>query len=185
MRKTALVSLLVIFVGIPAALAQQKNAVSVFLSEPWIGFSSGSGAQGSAGVGISFARMFTPTVSAQLAIGSEGAHTYPYVVGANGSIIPVERRSFRIFPVDLTVQYHFLNDTRWKPFIGAGAHYVGAPNVGSEFGYQNHLGGLIVGGTTFRIDRSFGIVLEGKSVLGNREPYDRVFRTVIGLDWHF
>lgn len=129
--------------------------------------------------------MLKPNLSIQLAIASERAETYPYIVNPTGTFTTVPPVSFRIYPVDLTVRYHFLNDTRWKPYIGAGAHYEAAPHVGPEFRYQNHLGPLLVGGTAFEITRSFGLVLDGKAVFGDHEPYDRALRSTVGFDWRF
>lgn len=185
MRKHGLGSLLVFLVAIPAAFAQQPNQLSVFLSNPWIGYGSPSGVKASSGIGLSFARMFTPRVSAQLAVASEAARTYPYIVTTQGDIASVTSRSFHVYPVDLTVRYHFLNDTRWKPFLGLGDHYVGAPNVGSEFGYRNHLGGLLIGGSEFQIGRSFGLLLDGRAVFGKHEPYDVSSRVNVGFNWRF
>ena len=168
-----------------AASAQQRNELSFFASNPGLGYSSTGGTNASAGLGIAFDRMFTPRVSAQLSIASEQHRTYPYVVAPNGSFQQVTPRSFQTYPIDLAVHYHFLKDSRWQPYLGLGAHYVSAPHVGSQFGYQNHLGPEIVGGTVFRIGPSFGIVLDGKVTLGDREHYDPSFRPSVGFTWRF
>jgi hypothetical protein len=100
-------------------------------------------------------------VSAQLSISSEQHRTYNYVVDQIGFVNFVTPSSFRSRPIDLAVRYRVLNDPRWQPYRGLGAHYVRAPNVDSEFGYQSHLGPEIV---EHRIStrRSLGIVLDGK-----------------------
>jgi outer membrane protein W len=182
--RTLVITLLTLLLA-SAASAQQKNELSFFATNPGLSYSSKDGANASAGVGIAFDRMFTPRVSAQLSIASEQHHTYPYVVAPNGSIQQVTPRSFQTVPIDLAVQYHFLNDTHWQPYLGLGAHYVSAPHVGSQFRYQNHLGPEIAGGTVFRIGRSLGIVLDGKIALGDREHYDPSFRPSVGFTWRF
>jgi outer membrane protein W len=168
-----------------SAFAQQKNTVAVFVTNPGINIRSTSGTNVSSGIGLAFSRTFTPRISGELAIASESHRTYPYIVGPNGSIVPVAPRGFRSYPIDATVRYHFANETRWKPFVGIGAHYIGAPRVGSEFRYQNHFGPEIVGGTVFQIGRSIGIVLDAKVYVGDREQYDTPFRPSIGLNWRF
>jgi hypothetical protein len=91
---------------------------------------------------------------------------------------------FRTYPIDLTARYRFVNDTRWKPFIGAGARYVAAPHVDSMFGYTNRLSPELVGGVVFQL-RHLGIVVDGKALLADHEYYDSAFKTAVGLNWRF
>ena len=181
MRKLLLLAL---FAFSSSAFAQQKNAFSIFVTD-WQFSRDTRGSHANAGAGIAFDRMLTPRFSAELAIASERHHTYPYIVNTNGLFQEVTPRAFRIYPVDLAVRYHFLNETRWKPFIGVAAHYVGAPHVGSEFRYQNHFGPEIVGGTVVQLGRSFGLVLDGKIYIGDREHYVYPFKPSFGLLWRF
>ena len=169
----------------PAAFAQQKNEFTVFLTDARISYSSQSGTEASTSFGIAFDRVLTPRISAQLAIGSERHHTYSYVVEPNGSFRQVTPSGFRTYPIDLAVRYQFLTDTRWKPDLGLGARYVAAPRVGSEFRYRDHFGPEIVGGTAFQFTRSFGLVLDGRIYVGDREHYDSQFKPSFGLLWRF
>lgn len=88
---------------------------------------------------------------------------------------------FRTYPIDFTLHYRF-DDTRWKPYIGAGARYVAAPHVDSMFGYTNRLTPEVVGGVVFQM-RHLGIFADGKVNLGDHEYYDPVFKTAIGVSW--
>ena len=164
---------------------QQKNEFSVFLTDSNIGYSSNRGTFGSTSYGLAFDRTLTPRLSAQVSIGFERHHTYNYFVTPGGGFQQITPLAFHTHPIDLAVRYHFLNDTRWKPYLGLGARYVRQPNVGSEFRYQNHLGPEIVGGTAFQFTRSFGLVLDGKLYLGDREHYDAQFKPSFGLLWRF
>lgn len=164
-----------------ALFAQPKDELSVFASR----YTEGIRNSNSVSLGVAFDRMLTPRISAQLWIASEHHYTYPYVVEPNGSFRQVARVRFHTIPIDLTVQYHFLNDTAWKPFVGVGARYVGAPKVSSAFRYQNHLGPEIVGGTAFQITRRFGLRADGKIYFGDREHYDDQLKTSLGLFWRF
>lgn len=184
MRKAAVILFSMLIAS--AAIAQQKkNDFSVFVTDAGFGWSSGRGTTASASYGIAFDRMLTQQFSAQLAIGSEGHRTYSYIVNPTGTFQAVDPVHFRTYPIDLAVRYQFLDESRWKPYVGLGARYVAAPNVSSDFRYKNHIGPEIVGGTSFQIRRSFGLVLDGKLYLGDHEQYDSNFKPSFGLLWRF
>ena len=83
MRKAAVILFSMLIAS--AAIAQEKkNDFSVFVSR---------GTTASASYGIAFDRMLTPQFSAQLAIGSEGHWTYPYIVNPTGTFRPVCHQS--------------------------------------------------------------------------------------------
>ncbi len=184
MRKPVFLVIALLVIA-PAAFAQQKNDVYILVNGPasLAGGSAGTRAEG--GIGVSFARLFTPRISGQLSLSYEQRSSYPYVVNANGSITQVTPATLHTFPIDATARYHLFDDSRWKPYLGAGFRYVGAPSADSRFGYQSHLNPEIVGGTIFQIRPSIGIVLEGKQLLGNREPYDPSFKASAGVSWRW
>ena len=164
-------------------LGQQKQTFSVFLtdatshdkgSNPWPG-----------GVGISFERMFAERLSLQGAIAWERHRSYPYIVNPDGTFTLVPRENLRTIPIEVSARYHWLNETRWKPFLGIGAHYVAAPDTRADFRYQSHVDGLLDGGTLFMLTPQFGLLLEGRSILGDREPYDPAFKIAAGVSWRF
>lgn len=167
------------------ALAQQKQSLSIFVSDLSYTKRSTDNGQWGGGVGVAFERMFSERLALQGAIAYERHRTYPYLVEDDGSITQVEARRLNIVPIDLTARYHFVNDTRWKPYIGLGAHYVAAPNVDRRFRYQNHLDGAVDGGTTFLLTPSFGLLLNARMLVGDREPYDEQFKISAGLSWRF
>jgi hypothetical protein len=77
--------------------------------------------------------------------------------------------SFRTYPIDLTARYRWVNETRWKSYLGVGARYVAAPHVDSMWGYTNRVTPEIVGGVLFTF-RHFGIVADGKVLWGPTRP---------------
>ena len=115
---------------------------------------------------------------------SERHQSYPYVVSPTGAFVPIDAVRFHTYPIDFSVRYHWVNDTRWKPFVGVGVRYVAAPDV-KAFGYQNHFGPEIVGGTAFQITKSLGVVADGKAYVGDHEPYDQPWKVGFGLAWRF
>lgn len=168
-----------------AAIGQQKNEFQVFVSNLAVSWTSNDGTHGSAGFGVAYNRVITPNFSAQIAVATQHNDTYPYVVNPDGSFRNVNSVGFNTYPIDLTARYDFVNDTRWKPYLGGGLRYVAAPNVDSSFGYQNHLGIEAVGGTEFRITRTFGLFLDGKINSGKHEFYDEPFKSSFGVLWKF
>src|SRR5712692_2250529 len=167
MRKPALLTVLLI-AFVPAAFAQQRNNFTVFISNLGV-YSASQHTHWYSDYGAALDTAFTPRLSAQLSVTSEHHRTYPYVVDSSGYINQVDPVGFHTYPIDLTGRYHFITDSRWKPFLGAGLRYVAAPHVDSQFGYQNHLTPEAVGGVIFQMQR-IGIVSEGKQLLGDREP---------------
>jgi hypothetical protein len=164
------------------ALAQQ-NEVALFISnlQP---------DRGGGGYGVSFHRTWTPRFSTGISIAAEE----PAVVGCVGSILTqltCTEVDLRTYPVDLTGRFHFINDTRWKPYIGAGVRYVAAPDVTPEEvqllreSYSDQLNPEIVGGLVFRVTPSFAINAEVKGLFRNPEDYDSLFKASAGVSWRF
>jgi hypothetical protein len=55
----------------------------------------------------------------------------------------------------------------------------------SQFRYRSHFGPEIDGGTVFQLNRSFGLVLDGRIYFGDHEHYDHQFKPSFGLSWRF
>jgi outer membrane protein W len=182
MRKSRLFVIVLILVA-PAVFAQRENNFSVFLNQFGLQ-ESNQGRHWYTSYGAAFESSFTPRFSAQISIGAERHSSFPYVVDETGYINQVTPVKFRTYPIDLTARYRFVNETRWKPYIGAGARYVAAPHVDSMFGYTNRVTPELVGGVVFQL-RHLGIVADGKVLLGDHEYYDSVFKTSLGLNWRF
>ena len=177
--------LIVLLLAVPGLYAQQapRNTFSVFLSD-LAGASSGGHTRWYGNYGAALESSLTPHWSAQISVTSERHHTYPYFVDEVGFINEVTPVGFHTYPIDLTGRYHFLTDSRWKPFIGAGLRYLGRPNVDSQFRYQSHLTPEVTGGVVLQFNR-FGIAFEGKQLVGDRVPYDSLFKAAAGLNWRF
>jgi outer membrane protein W len=167
------------------AHAQQRHTISFFLSDVIQSQTDRHTEQWPSGFGVAFERMFAPRWSVRGSVAVERHHSYPYVVEDNGAITLVDRVRLQTVPIEVTARYHWLNDTRWKPYLGLGAHYVAAPNADRRFRYQNHLDGEINGGTLFMLNPAFGVMLEGRVLAGDREPYDQPFKVSLGVSWRF
>ena len=185
MRVPALV-FLTMFLVASAAWAQPVNEVSLFLSNvSSLSYSSSDELRWYTGVGVGYSRMIRPNVSAQLAVAMEEHRTYPYFVGPTGDILPVQPHDIRTYPVHLAARYHWVNDTRWKPYLGLGLRYVAAPDVDSRFRFEDKLNAEAVGGVQFLVKPEFGIELEARQLAGDREHYDQLFKLSVGVNWRF
>jgi len=174
----------IVAVALPLA-AQQTQTASFFLSDVMQNQTDRKTGQWPSGFGASYERMLGPRWSVQGAVALEHHRSYPYIVEDDGSITFVDRERLQTVPIDLTARYHWLNDTRWKPFLGVGAHYVAAPNADARFRYHSHVDGEINGGTLFMFTPAFGAMLDGRVIVGTREPYDQPFRVSFGASWRF
>jgi hypothetical protein len=182
MRRAAF---LVILINSLATVAfGQHNQLSVFFSQ------SESKFHASHGYGAAFNRTWTPRFSTGIAVGVED----PVVAFCVGGILSPQRCSevtMRTYPVDLSGRFHFLNDTRWKPYIGLGLRYLGAPDLTPQamlvvgHPYSDHVNPQMIGGLEFLIKPSFGITAEVKGLFGNPEDYDSVLKISGGLSWRF
>jgi outer membrane protein W len=163
----------------------QQQTFSLFLSDVMQTRTDRVTESWPSGFGASYERMLAPRWSVQGAIAVERHSSYPYVVEDNGSITLVDPSRLRTVPIDVTARYHWPNDTRWKPYLGFGAHYVAAPNADARFRYRNHLDAELEGGTLFMFNRSLGLMLDGRVLGGDREPYEQPFKVSFGLSWRF
>jgi len=182
MPKPRLLVILLLLLA-PSAFAQRENNFSVFLYQAGVA-TSDNNRHWYSNYGAAFESSLTRHFSAQFSVGSEQHSSRPYVVDETGYINQVPAVRFRTYPIDLTARYRFVNDTRWKPYIGAGARYVSAPHVDSMFGYSNRWTPEVTGGVIYQL-RHLGIVVDGKALLGDHEYYDSVFKTSFGVSWRF
>ena len=183
MRKSSLFVIALLFMA-PAAFAQVKHSVSAFFNGAGVGTTRSGDRNWYAEYGLGYDAAFTPHWSAAISVGSEHHSSRGYVVDETGFINEVPSVSFRTNPIDLTGRFHFVNETRWKPYIGAGARYVAAPHVDSMFGYTNRWTPEAVGGVVFQL-KHLGILAEAKVLAGDHEYYDSAVKTSLGLSWRF
>jgi outer membrane protein W len=182
MRRLAFVT--VLLNSLATAAFAQSNQLSIFFNQ-----SAGS-VHTHHGYGAALIHLWTPRFSTGIAAAVED----PVVGICVGGILTPEKCTdikVRTYPVDLTGRFHFLNDTRWKPYIGLGARYVGAPHLTSQqllvvgHSYSDHVSAEFIGGLEFLFKPSFGLTAEVKGLLRNSEDYDSAFNFSGGLNWHF
>src|SRR5437879_5422130 len=125
MRKSMLVAASLLFVT-ASALAQHSsptNSVSVFVSDPTL-FHTSSGTNFDAAYGAAFDHMFNNHISGELSVTRQPIRRYVTTLSTAGMPSSFSNYRDELYPIDANLFYHFLNDSRWKPFLGAGLRYV-------------------------------------------------------------
>ena len=178
------------------ALAQQTQ-ITVFTSN--LGYAESAGnSQWSGGIGLALSRSWSSRWATELAVATE-EHRGTYTQYVPAYLVPVtERRSFRVFPVDLVTQYRFTNDTRWTPYITGGVRYVAGPQRNDKIvlGSAGSNGGFAFGGdrtsaqigigTSLRITPHAGLRFDVNRLLRSDDVnYDPLTRVSIGVSWKF
>jgi outer membrane protein W len=128
------------------------------------------------GLGLALSRAITPRWSAELRVAEE-RHL--------GSLVSdSERRTLRVFPVDLLTEYRFSNSSRWTPYVNAGVRYVAEPAGRSLYG--DRIDGQIGVGTSLRITPRFGLRFDVNGLLRSRDVYfDPLIRPSLGVTWRW
>lgn len=151
------------------------------------------------GIGVAFSHAWNARWSTEGSITFDRHHmnTTRFVSSAPFT----DREGVNTMPADLMMRFHFPNDSRWQPYVAAGAHYVASPDVAvASFdgipnenglfpvtvrGYPNRLSAQAGLGTTFRITPRFGLQFDVKRLLSRDEavPFDPKTRASFGLRW--
>ena len=132
----------------------------------------------STGYGLAFNEMWTRRFSTQFAFSSENVEV---CLGGAFLQTPCKRMDVTTHPFEASARYQFVNDTRWKPWIGGGLRYVRSPVEE----YDDHVDGQIVGGVEFLVTPAFGVTLDAKQRVTTSDPYDPLSTIALGLNWRF
>lgn len=109
---------------------------------------------------IDISYFFTPNIAAELIL------TYPqkHNVYLDGNRIG----SFKHLPPTLTVQYHFMPNAQFSPYVGAGINYTRISSVkllnGGADLENNSFGLALQAGVDFKLDKNWSLNLDIKKV---------------------
>lgn len=193
------------------AFAQDAGKTQLSVTTSNLGFGESNGqSQWSGGFAVALSRAWSPRWSTELSVAAE-RHKGLYTMFEQqafqpiGTVVPITvKRSFRVFPVDLTTQYRFTNSSRWTPYLFGGVRYVAAPagnnssaaiptssgafmpvTAGFMFG-GDRTSAEIGAGTSLRITPHFGLRFDATRLLRSNEVnYDPRLRTAFGVSWKF
>lgn len=167
------------------ATAQQSNRITVFASDVGRISSDYFGAHWTGGGGVALNHFWSPRFSTELAAAAERDYRGFVLFNFDGSVRERSQTGYTTYPIDLLAQYHFQNDTRWKPYLGFGAHYSPRPRI-----FPRELSANVApqlnGGVVFNLNSRFGIALDGRLVPHrDAADWDPMFRTSAGLTWRW
>ncbi len=111
---------------------------------------------------------FTPHIAAELIL------TYPqkHSVSITSGPLAESVGSFKHLPPTLTLQYHFLPEGQFRPYVGAGLNYTRISSVnlrsdiaGATLGLESHsVGGALQAGIDIKLARSLFLNLDVKKL---------------------
>lgn len=166
---------------------QPKNDFQIFVyaSNVGITWTDTRGTTVDSGFGFAVSKFVTPHVSMELAVNSQKWYEYePYYNGPE--IFPrYHRYGHQTYPISLDGQYHFFNDSRWKPYLGAGLRYVHA--TARSFEISDRYRPEITGGVEFMMTPHVSLRFDGKQEIQSHggPAYDPLSRVAVGVGWHF
>jgi outer membrane protein W len=184
--RRALLFLAVCLITLPLAAQQSPDKplrVSLLATDITYTESDSTGSNLDTGFSIGLQYQFTPRWSAEASYGRE-EHTASWATYHGPTFVEVERRTVTSQPFEFTGQFNFANDSRWKPYIGAGARYISKPDDGTPRS-ETQLAPLVTAGVHFQITPTFSLRAEGKGKIGDDRYYDSQIKTAIGIGWRF
>ena len=166
--------------ALPLVAQDKTNRLSVFVTDPGFGFSEGNGSSWDGGLGVAFEKRFGMRWSGEVAVGRE-----EYT--ASGIFPGSLQYDVVSYPVDVTARYHFGNSyLRWRPYLGAGAHWVNGPDtpVGP---LDDRFSPVVIGGLDFNMTERWSLRADAKHLVRDdaSEPYDETLKISIGAGFRF
>jgi outer membrane protein len=167
MKINAIVGLVVVLTVLP--LAAQSNSVGVWYSTAQIDDTEGLTFDDAKGDALSFNHFWTPSLSTEFAIHSLRSKAG---VDVDGQRV-LSAGKLKLRPITADVQWHFLRDSRFSPYVGAGVAYVLADDLSSEDFDLAGIGTVDIGneftwnanaGLDIWVYRSFGVAIDGKYI---------------------
>lgn len=170
------------------AFAQPRNSFSVFYNgaQPWgnTGFRFIEG-----GPGLAFNHAFSPVFSMELSAARENYTIARERTIVDGTAVFTSFATTHTYPIDLSAQYHFTTDTRWKPYGGLGLRYASTHEVNGVLSRTTtyYLSPEVSGGVVFQLRPRFGFLLDAKELIGNdnNKHSNPSFKASAGLSWRF
>lgn len=110
---------------------------------------------------------FTPNIAVEVI----AAVTRHHMSDKNSSLGNVDLGHVSLLPPTITAQYHFMPESRWKPYLGAGLNYTAffdstlpAGSAATQISYENGFGAAIQAGIDVHVDGNWYINLDVKHI---------------------
>jgi len=183
MRTITLLFLLAVVLAVPA-FAQPKaaNDFSLFVAPGYYGHSDALGNSSEIGYGLGYRHSFTDRLALDASVSRFRQTGFVFIPGYQPSLY---RYTVHTVPIDVTADYLFTTEGKWKPYAGLGVHAAiieSSPNSDSSRPFSP----VVVGGVTFNFARSWGVFVEGRQLLTNDDrAEDPSFRGSFGFRYRF
>lgn len=164
----------VLLLAAPCAYAAQQQ-FSFFLTPESVTHSETSGTDVAGGIGASWIALWTPRVSTELSVGVEQS----YAVASTPTRY-YERR-VKSYPIDALVQYRFVNQSKWTPYIGGGLRYA-KPEASLADGRGS---AEVNGGVVWQFSTHWGLRVDLRQLLNEDKPWDRSSKGSIGFTFGY
>jgi outer membrane protein W len=194
MQKLMLVTASLLFVTAStfAQPSSPANSVSVFVSDVAFTSSASSGSRLDVSYGAAFAHLFSKHISAELSVTKQPFRRYVSTFSSRGELPVSFSYMDEVYPIDANISYHFITDSRWKPYVGVGARYLRDSFLSSgplgryRLSFRS-VDPEISGGVTFQFRPSLGLRLDGKEIAGGGESFlsHATFTGSAGLSFRF
>ena len=175
------------FVAFPvlAQSADHPLKLSAFLSDFGFSYAENAGTDVSGGFGLALEYRLRRAWSADLSVARE-EHSQS-ITTFDPAGVTVDHIEIQSYPLDSNVRYHFLGTrTRWRPYLGAGLHYVPSPDSSSGTSYDSRLSAQALGGVDFFVNPQLSIRFDLKRLLrSDSEVYDDLTKVSVGVGWGF
>ncbi|WP_374448585.1 OmpW family protein [Stella sp.] len=108
---------------------------------------------------------FTPNIAAELILG-----VTPHNIKGSGSLAGIDVGKAWLLPPTLTLQYHFTDFGRFKPYVGAGINYTvffnekAAGGVVNKLDIEDSFGAALQVGVDYMIDDHWGVNFDVKKL---------------------
>jgi outer membrane protein W len=191
MRKSIFIAASLLFAA--SAFAQQSshsNSVTVFVSDLSIVYTSHSGTDLDASYGLALNHMFNRHLSGELSVTNQPIQRTVIIASVSGPVYFTSRE--HLYPIDAGMSYHFLNDSRWKPYLGGGVRYLenttrfDLPTGVRHFSHRT-VDPEITGGVTFQFRPNLGLRFDAKKIIGSSSSIlgDSALSGSAGLSFRF
>jgi opacity protein-like surface antigen len=175
-RRTTTI-LAVVLIGTGFSLSAQETGPRVTVFASGLEYVA-DGSELSGGVGVALSYRWASPFGVELSTTSQKYRGD--AVGTPGNTGLLIREIVRSEPVDVVAQYHFARGGRWKPYAGAGVHYLDARGAESSFHPQ------VNGGVFYSLTPHLALRLDGRYVIGNRTAFhDPAFKPSAGMSLRF
>jgi outer membrane protein W len=159
--------------------------LSVFASNLGYQYSSNSGSHTTGGGGLALSYWWKKNWSGSVSVARENYDLY--TPGPPGELSLYRVGRVHTTPIDLEVRYHFVNDSRWQPYFGWGAHFLRTAQDSPGGPVHNRWGPTATAGVSLRITPRLYLDLSARQILrqGSNPSWDPGFKTMVGLGWRF